>query len=58
MPFHSRDHTTHSPTLRFQVRRCFLEESRRRFRHVELIPQSAIPEPLRLEYVDIWQLQL
>ncbi|KAL6776726.1 hypothetical protein ACKKBF_B30695 [Auxenochlorella protothecoides x Auxenochlorella symbiontica] len=41
-----------------EVRRCFLEESRRLFSRVSMVPLRDIPEPLQLEYVDIWQLQL
>jgi hypothetical protein len=34
-----------------------LEEAHKRFKHVKKIPLFAVPAPLRLEYVDIWELQ-
>jgi hypothetical protein len=40
-----------------QVRACLLEEAKKRFRRVKQVPLAAVPPPLRLEYVDIWELQ-
>lgn len=40
-----------------QVRACLIQEAKKRFRHVKQVPLSAVPYPLRLEYVDIWELQ-
>lgn len=39
-----------------EVRRCFLEEARRAFRRVELVPAASLPGPLRLPYCDLWEL--
>lgn len=39
-----------------QVRACLLEEARKWFKRVKQVPLSAVPKPLRLEYVDIWEL--
>lgn len=33
-----------------------IEEAKKRFKRVKQIPLSAVPKPLRLEYVDIWEL--
>ncbi|KAI3433337.1 hypothetical protein D9Q98_003155 [Chlorella vulgaris] len=40
-----------------EVRACLLEEAKKRFRRVKQVPLAAVPPPLRLEYVDIWELQ-
>lgn len=39
-----------------EVRACLIEEAKKRFKRVKQIPLSAVPKPLRLEYVDIWEL--
>ena len=41
-----------------QVRACLIEEAQKRFREVRQVPLSHVPLPLRLEYVDIWELTL
>jgi hypothetical protein len=42
--------------LPLQVRRCLLEEARRRFTTVQQIPLSQLQ--LKLEYCDLWELRL
>ena len=37
-----------------EVRRCFLEEARRAFGSVEMVPLARLP--LKLEYCDLWEL--
>jgi len=41
-----------------EVRQCFLQEAKAKFRRVEMIPVSQFPPPLRLEYCDLWELRL
>ena len=41
-----------------EVRKCFIEEAKKAFSHVEMIPVLQFPPPLRLEYCDIWELKL
>ena len=41
-----------------EVRESLLGEARRRFRRVERVPLARYPRQLRLEYVDIWEMQL
>lgn len=41
-----------------EVRRCFIEEAKKAFSYVEMIPVSQFPPSLRLEYCDIWELRL
>lgn len=40
-----------------EVRRCFLEQAHMYFSSVQAIPVSKLPPPLRLEYVDLWELR-
>lgn len=49
-------HCAPLPTRPQQVRACLLEEARKLFRGVKKVPLGALPKPLRLEYVDIWEL--
>ena len=43
-----------------EVRRCFIEEAKKAFRHVEMIQIQSLrlPPALRLEYCDLWELKL
>ena len=41
-----------------EVRACLIQEARKRFRSVKQVPLAHVPPPLRLEYVDIWELRL
>lgn len=41
-----------------EVRTCFIEEAKKAFRHVEMVPMSQLPAPLRLDYCDLWVLKL
>ncbi len=41
-----------------EVRRCFIEEAKKTFRVVEMIPMLQLPAPLRLDYCDLWELRL
>lgn len=41
-----------------EVRACLLEEAKKLFKRVKQVPLSQVPRPLRLEYVDIWELRL
>jgi hypothetical protein len=41
-----------------EVRACLIQEARKRFRSVKQVPLAQVPAPLRLEYVDIWELRL
>ncbi|PSC76504.1 lysine methyltransferase METTL21D [Micractinium conductrix] len=39
-----------------EVRTCLLEEAKKFFKGVRRVPLGQVPRPLRLEYVDIWEL--
>ena len=41
-----------------EVQRCFLAEARLAFGRVRQVPLADFPRRLRLEYCDIWELQL
>lgn len=41
-----------------EVRRCFIQEAKKKFTYAKLIPMSQVPVPLRLEYCDLWELRL